>query len=154
MTTSRLHSLDIRLLRYFAVVAEENNISRAAQRLFISQPPLSRHIRHLETQLGVTLFQRHTKGLILTDEGERVLEMIRPLLALQERTLARWVSSPTTASSLASGADDRLRTGHFRRSGICAERKVSALSSFATLHRRWLSRCAKANSMRRWLRCR
>ncbi len=52
MTTSRLHSLDIRLLRAFAVVAEENNISRAAQRLFISQPPLTRHIRHLEAQLG------------------------------------------------------------------------------------------------------
>lgn len=44
--------LDIRLLRAFAVVAEENNISRAAQRLFISQPPLTRHIRHLEAQLG------------------------------------------------------------------------------------------------------
>lgn len=69
MTTSRLHSLDIRLLRAFAVVAEENNISRAAQRLFISQPPLSRHMRHLEAQLGVTLFQRHSKGLILTDAG-------------------------------------------------------------------------------------
>ncbi|MDZ0679578.1 LysR family transcriptional regulator [Klebsiella quasipneumoniae] len=88
MTTSRLHSLDIRLLRAFAVVAEENNISRAAQRLFISQPPLSRHMRHLEAQLGVTLFQRHSKGLILTDAGREVLAMIRPMLALQECTLA------------------------------------------------------------------
>lgn len=88
MTTSRLHSLDIRLLRAFTVVAEENNISRAAQRLFISQPPLTRHIRHLEAQLGVTLFQRHSKGLILTDAGREVLEIIRPMLALQARTLA------------------------------------------------------------------
>ena len=88
MTTSRLHSLDIRLLRAFAVVAEENNISRAAQRLFISQPPLTRHIRHLEAQLGVTLFQRHSKGLILTDAGREVLAIIRPMLTLQERTLA------------------------------------------------------------------
>ncbi|EJR0358790.1 TPA: LysR family transcriptional regulator [Klebsiella quasipneumoniae subsp. quasipneumoniae] len=88
MTTSRLHSLDIRLLRAFAVVAEENNISRAAQRLFISQPPLSRHMRYLEAQLGVTLFQRHSKGLILTDAGREVLAIIRPMLALQERTLA------------------------------------------------------------------
>ncbi|MEG2042603.1 MAG: LysR family transcriptional regulator, partial [Hafnia sp.] len=88
MTTSPLHSLDIRLLRYFAVVAQENNMSRAAQRLFMSQPPLSRHIRQLEDRLGVTLFVRHTKGLTLTDEGLRVLEIIRPLLALQDKTYA------------------------------------------------------------------
>ncbi|PLL55085.1 LysR family transcriptional regulator, partial [Klebsiella michiganensis] len=104
MTNSRLHTLDIRLLRYFAVVAEENNISRAAERLFISQPPLSRHIRHLETQLGVTLFLRHTKGLLLTDEGRRVLDIIRPLLALQEHTLA-------ALSQLSAPAQQLLRLG-------------------------------------------
>ncbi len=104
MTTSRLHSLDIRLLRAFAVVAEENNISRAAHRLFISQPPLTRHIRHLEAQLGVTLFQRHSKGLILTDAGREVLEMIRPLLVLQERTLA-------ALSQLSAHSPQPLRLG-------------------------------------------
>ena len=104
MTTSRLHSLDIRLLRAFAVVAEENNISRAAQRLFISQPPLTRHIRHLEAQMGVTLFQRHSKGLILTDAGREVLEMIRPLLVLQERTLA-------ALSQLSAHSPQPLRLG-------------------------------------------
>ena len=104
MTTSRLHSLDIRLLRAFAVVAEENNISRAAQRLFISQPPLTRHIPHLEAQLGVTLFQRHSKGLILTDAGREVLEMIRPLLVLQERTLA-------ALSQLSAHSPQPLRLG-------------------------------------------
>ncbi|EPQ2868352.1 LysR family transcriptional regulator [Klebsiella variicola] len=104
MTTSRLHSLDIRLLRAFAVVAEENNISRAAQRLFISQPPLTRHIRHLEAQLGVTLFQRHSKGLILTDAGREALEMIRPLLVLQERTLA-------ALSQLSAHSPQPLRLG-------------------------------------------
>lgn len=104
MTNSRLQNLDIRLLRYFAVVAEENNISRAAQRLFISQPPLSRHIRHLEAQLGLTLFLRHTKGLILTEEGRRVLDMVRPLLALQERTLA-------ALSQLSAHSQQPLRLG-------------------------------------------
>ena len=88
MTTSSLHSLDIRLLRYFSVVAEENNMSRAAQRLFMSQPPLSRHIRQLEERLGVTLFVRHTRGLTLTEDGQRVLEIVRPLLALQGKTWA------------------------------------------------------------------
>lgn len=88
MPTSSLHSLDIRLLRYFSVVAEENNMSRAAQRLFMSQPPLSRHIRQLEERLGVTLFVRHTRGLTLTEDGLRVLEIVRPLLALQDKTWA------------------------------------------------------------------
>lgn len=132
MTTSRLHSLDIRLLRAFAVVAEENNISRAAQRLFISQPPLTRHIRHLEAKLGVTLFQRHSKGLILTDAGREVLEIIRPMLALQARTLAALselsVHSPqplrlglTTAfeqgifAAVESALSDHTRTLHITR---------------------------------------
>lgn len=104
MTTSSLHSLDIRLLRYFSVVAEENNMSRAAQRLFMSQPPLSRHIRQLEERLGVTLFVRHTRGLTLTEDGQRVLEIVRPLLALQDKTWA-------TLSQLAKTGEQSLRLG-------------------------------------------
>ena len=104
MTTPSLHSLDIRLLRYFAVVAEENNMSRAAQRLFMSQPPLSRHIRQLEERLGVTLFVRHTRGLTLTEDGQRVLDIVLPLLALQDKTWA-------TLSQLAKTGEQSLRLG-------------------------------------------
>ncbi|MEG9610821.1 LysR family transcriptional regulator [Citrobacter portucalensis] len=104
MTTSSLHSLDIRLLRYFSVVAEENNMSRAAQRLFMSQPPLSRHIRQLEERLGVTLFVRHTRGLTLTEDGQRVLEIVRPLLALQDKTWA-------ALGQLAKTGEQSLRLG-------------------------------------------
>lgn len=104
MTTPPLHSLDIRLLRYFAVVAEENNMSRAALRLFMSQPPLSRHIRQLEERLGVTLFVRHTKGLTLTNEGLRVLEIVRPLLEQQDKTYA-------ALSQLALNGVQSLRLG-------------------------------------------
>ncbi|URR12831.1 LysR family transcriptional regulator [Citrobacter portucalensis] len=104
MPTSSLHSLDIRLLRYFSVVAEENNMSRAAQRLFMSQPPLSRHIRQLEERLGVTLFVRHTRGLTLTEDGLRVLEIVRPLLTMYEETC-------TTLSQLAQAGEHSLRLG-------------------------------------------
>ena len=103
MTTSPLHSLDIRLLRYFAVVAEENNVRRAAERLFMSQPPLSRHIRQLEQRLGVTLFVRHTRGLTLTPEGQRVLAIVRPLLAQQDSAYAA-----LSKLSQAEGASLRL----------------------------------------------
>lgn len=114
MTTPPLHSLDIRLLRYFAVVAEENNISRAAQRLFMSQPPLSRHIRQLEERLGVTLFVRHTKGLTLTNEGLRVLEIVRPLLELQDKTWAALSQlAPDGVQSLRLGLTTAFEQGGF-----------------------------------------
>lgn len=114
MTTPPLHSLDIRLLRYFAVVAEENNISRAAQRLFMSQPPLSRHIRQLEERLGVTLFVRHTKGLTLTNEGLRVLEIVRPLLEQQDKTWAALSQlAPNGVQSLRLGLTTAFEQGVF-----------------------------------------
>lgn len=114
MTTPPLHSLDIRLLRYFAVVAEENNMSRAAQRLFMSQPPLSRHIRQLEERLGVTLFVRHTKGLTLTNEGLRVLEIVRPLLELQDKTWAALCQlAPDGVQSLRLGLTTAFEQGVF-----------------------------------------
>ncbi len=81
--------LDLRQLRYFAVVAEELNLRRAAERLFMAQPPLSRHMKRLEEMLGVTLFVRHSRGLALTAEGERVLEIVRPVLAMESSARER-----------------------------------------------------------------
>lgn len=74
------------MLYYFSIVAEEQNLHRAAERLFMSQPPLSRCIKRLEERLGFTLFIRHTKGLVLTEDGVKVLERIRPLLELYSKT--------------------------------------------------------------------
>src|ERR1700739_550704 len=62
--------IDTRLLRYFAAVAEEGNLTRAAQRLFVSQPALTKQIRQLESQLGVPLFTRSHAGMRLTAAGE------------------------------------------------------------------------------------
>ena len=82
-------AVDIRSLHYFAVVAEESNLRRAADRLFRAQPPLSRQIKQLEERLGVALFTRHSKGLTLTDNGAKVLEIIQPLLQMEKTTFAR-----------------------------------------------------------------
>ncbi len=80
---------DWRLLRYFSVIAEESSLRRAADRLYMTQPPLSRHMKRLEEMLGVTLFTRHSKGLTLTQEGLAVLRIARPVLEAQDAASER-----------------------------------------------------------------
>lgn len=62
--------MDIRQMRYFIAIAEEKNITAAAQRLHMSQPPLSLQLKQMEAVLGVMLVERHGKKLELTDKGE------------------------------------------------------------------------------------
>ena len=73
--------MELRHLRYFVAIAEERSFTRAAERLWIAQPGLSSQIRRLEAELGITLFERHTRGVDLTGAGEIFLERARAALA-------------------------------------------------------------------------
>jgi DNA-binding transcriptional LysR family regulator len=77
--------IELRLLRYFAVVAEELHVGHAAARLYISQPALSQQIRALEEQVGLPLFVRHPRGVALTEAGEALLEEARDVLDRSDR---------------------------------------------------------------------
>jgi len=72
--------MDLRQLRTFVTVAEQGTVSRAALRLHVAQPALSRQISHLEQELGVKLFDRVRRRLVLTGEGEQLLGDCRTLL--------------------------------------------------------------------------
>ncbi|MFF9394239.1 LysR family transcriptional regulator [Streptomyces griseoluteus] len=80
---------DLRKLRYFVAVAEELHFGRAAERLHIAQPVLSRQIRSLEEDLGAEVFDRDRRGTLLTPAGEQLLEDAVPLLASAEALVRR-----------------------------------------------------------------
>jgi DNA-binding transcriptional LysR family regulator len=97
-------AIELRLLRYFAVVAEELHVGNAAARLFISQPALSQQIRALEEQVGLPLFIRHPRGMELTEAGEVLLAEAREVLGGSERLEA-------TVEELRRGRTAGLRIG-------------------------------------------
>ena len=96
--------MELRHLRYFVAVAEELNVGRAARRLHIAQPPLSRQIRDLEREVGAPLFERVPRGVELTPAGHAFLPEVRLALAQVER-------AQRTAQRAAQGEVGRLRVG-------------------------------------------
>ncbi|MDR2990572.1 MAG: LysR family transcriptional regulator [Burkholderiaceae bacterium] len=96
--------MELRHLRYFLALAEELHFGRAAQRLAISQPPLSVAIRQLEEQVGVRLFERSSKAVRLTPAGQALCESARGVLARAQEAAAE-------ARDVAAGLAGRLRIG-------------------------------------------
>jgi DNA-binding transcriptional LysR family regulator len=81
--------VELRQLRYFIAVAEAGSFSRAAEKIHVSQPPLSTQVRNLERELGVRLFDRGNRGASLTDAGTAFLEDARAVLARMEQAQGR-----------------------------------------------------------------
>src|SRR5437870_7509201 len=81
-------AIELRHLRSFVAVAEELNFSRAAERLYLSQPALSRQIRTLERVVGCELLRRSTHRVELTLAGAALLDRARPVLAALDEAVA------------------------------------------------------------------
>lgn len=96
--------IDVKPLRYFVTLAETGHFGRAAARLHLSQPPLSRQLAALEAKLGVTLIERSPRSVTLTAAGERFYTDARAILAALEQAVAN-------ARAAASGAAGTLAVG-------------------------------------------
>ena len=79
--------MELRVLRYFLMVAREENITKAAQLLHVTQPTLSRQLQQLEQELGVTLFRRGKYNISLTEDGMLLKRRAQELVALSDRTM-------------------------------------------------------------------
>ena len=110
--------MELRHLRYFIAVAEERNFTRAAERLHIAQPPLSRQMQQLEEMLGVELIEKGARPLRLTEAGQfflaharPLLEQVRDLKTMTQRVgkLERTLSAGFVASTLYGLLPDIIR---------------------------------------------
>lgn len=110
-----MDGLDVRELRYFIAVAEELNFSRAAKRLGMAQPPLSRAIRHLERRLGANLLDRDTHRVALTDVGRTVLDEARFALDVLDGVGRRARRAATATPTLVATAKPGIATGMLQR---------------------------------------
>ncbi|HEY0805106.1 MAG TPA: LysR family transcriptional regulator [Pseudonocardiaceae bacterium] len=90
--------MELRTLRYFVVVAEELHFGRAAARLHMSQPPLSRAVKQLETEVGAALLLRSAAGVTLTPAGAVLLDEARALLDQADRVRVRVAAAAGTAT--------------------------------------------------------
>ncbi len=96
--------MELRHLRYFIAIAEERSFTGAAERLWVAQPGLSTQMRRLEAELGVQLFERHPRGIDLTQAGELFLERARVAVSAADVALA-------TGRDLEAGVVGSLRLG-------------------------------------------
>src|SRR5256712_66478 len=97
--------MELRHLRYFVAVAEEQNVTRAAARLHVSQPPLSRQIRDLEDELGVALFDHGAKAVRLTEAGRVFLTEARAVVQRADEAVQ-------TVRAVASGQRGEIHVGY------------------------------------------
>lgn len=100
--------MELRVLRYFLTVTQERNITRAAQKLLISQPTLSKQLSDLEHELGTTLFIRGHKQITLTSEGEYLRSKAAEIITLADKTAINIQSDQIISGDLTIGAGESI----------------------------------------------
>ncbi len=112
--------MELRVLNYFLAIAREENITKAAQILHLTQPTLSRQMIQLEEELGVKLFVRSNHKIILTEEGLLLKRRGQELLALADKTKREFIQKETSLSG-----EIMIGSGEFLSTKVLAEMMVA-----------------------------
>ena len=98
--------MELRVLRYFLMAAREENITRAAEKLHITQPTLSRQLMQLEEELGTSLFHRSSHRIVLTEDGMLLKRRAKEILELSEKTQLEFQSREELSGEIAIGCGE------------------------------------------------
>ncbi|MEA5002496.1 MAG: LysR family transcriptional regulator [Christensenella sp.] len=122
--------MDIRVLRYFLVVAREENITRAADLLHVTQPTLSRQIMQVEEELGVKLFTRSNHNIILTDDGMRLRQRAQEIVDLTDKTVREFTMSDNNLAGEITIGSGELHSVHYLAELLSQFHKMHPLVHF------------------------
>ena len=104
--------MEIRVLRYFLAIAREENMTRAAKYLHVTQPTLSKQIKQLEEEIGKKLFIRSNYSIKLTDEGLLLRKRAEDILSMVDKTMEEFQAlDDITGGDIYIGAAESERTG-------------------------------------------
>ena len=123
--------MEIRVLKYFLLVAREENITKAANLLHLTQPTLSRQLMQLEEELGVQLFRRSKHHIILTEEGMLLRRRAEEIVALADKTKDDLQHREEQLSGTVAVGSGELRSSRFLAQLLTAFQTENPLVSFA-----------------------
>ena len=123
--------MEIRVLKYFLLVAREENITKAANLLHLTQPTLSRQLMQLEEELGVQLFHRSKHHIILTEEGMLLRRRAEEIVALADKTKDDLQHREEQLSGTVAVGSGELRSSRFLAQLLTAFQTENPLVSFA-----------------------
>ena len=122
--------MEIRVLKYFLMVAREENITKAANLLHLTQPTLSRQLMQLEEELGVTLFRRSRHRIILTEDGMLLRRRAEEIVSLAEKTKDDFRHTQDHLSGTIAVGSGELQSSRFLTQLIAAFQRDNPLVSF------------------------
>lgn len=114
--------MELRVLNYFLMVAREENITRAAKMLHVTQPTLSRQIAQLEEELGVKLFRRSNHSIVLTDDGMLLKRRAQEMISLAEKTKRDFFHEEALSGVVSIGSGE-LKSMQFLSEAMAAFRQ-------------------------------